>query len=49
MQDPNPVVSGRGIKRLREAGVDVVVGVEEAEVRALNPDFIARMSALPGE
>ena len=46
MQDPNPLVSGRGVERLRTAGVDVVVGVEEEEVRALNPDFIARMSAV---
>ena len=46
MQDPNPLVSGRGVERLRTAGVDVVVGVEEEEVRALNPEFIARMSAV---
>ena len=45
MQDPNPVVSGRGVERLRKAGIDVIVGVEEKAVRSLNPDFIARMSA----
>lgn len=43
MQDPNPLVSGRGLTRLREAGVDVQCGVLEAEARALNPGFIKRM------
>ncbi len=43
MQDPNPQVAGRGIRRLREAGIEVEVGLLEAEARALNPGFIRRM------
>ena len=43
MQDPNPLVSGQGIKQLREAGIEVVTGVLEAEARHLNPRFIKRM------
>ena len=31
--DPDPAVASRGAARLREAGLDVVVGVEEATVR----------------
>ncbi len=37
--DANPVVSGKGIERLRAAGVDVAVGVCEAEARAVNDAF----------
>lgn len=43
MVDPNPCVSGRGIKRLRESGIQVDVGLLEQDARALNPGFISRM------
>lgn len=43
MEDPNPKVAGAGIARLREAGVEVEVGVMTAEAEALNPGFIKRM------
>ncbi len=37
--DPNPQVSGRGVRILREAGVEVKVGVLEEECRRLNHRF----------
>ncbi len=40
MKDPNPQVAGKGLQRLREAGVAVEVGVLEKEARALNKGFI---------
>lgn len=40
MEDPNPLVAGTGIKRLRENGVEVVVGVLEDKAKALNKVFI---------
>lgn len=40
MQDPFPRVEGRGIARLREAGVAVTVGVEEAACREMNAAFL---------
>ncbi|PSO75659.1 MAG: bifunctional diaminohydroxyphosphoribosylaminopyrimidine deaminase/5-amino-6-(5-phosphoribosylamino)uracil reductase RibD [Cyanobacteria bacterium QH_9_48_43] len=42
MVDPDPNVSG-GIKRLQAAGIEVVVGVEEAACRQLNEAFIHRV------
>jgi diaminohydroxyphosphoribosylaminopyrimidine deaminase/5-amino-6-(5-phosphoribosylamino)uracil reductase len=39
MTDPNPLVSGKGIARLKEAGIEVVSGVGEAEAREINRAF----------
>lgn len=39
MADPNPVVSGRGIRQLRRAGVQVEVGVIAADAEELNEAF----------
>lgn len=37
--DPDPGVSGRGVQRLREAGVEVEVGLMTGEVEALDPGY----------
>ena len=39
MVDPNPLVRGRGLRRLRRAGITVVTGVLREECERLNEDF----------
>lgn len=38
--DPNPLVEGRGIKALKEAGIEVITGVLEEECKKLNEVFM---------
>jgi diaminohydroxyphosphoribosylaminopyrimidine deaminase/5-amino-6-(5-phosphoribosylamino)uracil reductase len=40
IDDPNPLVSGRGFARLREAGLEVTTGVLAKEAQRLNEKFI---------
>ncbi len=40
MIDPNPLVAGQGIEKLKENGIEVEVGLLEAEARELNRVFI---------
>lgn len=48
MVDPNPLVSGQGITRLREAGIQVDVGLCEKEAQQLNRGFLkAIQTGLP--
>jgi diaminohydroxyphosphoribosylaminopyrimidine deaminase/5-amino-6-(5-phosphoribosylamino)uracil reductase len=39
MKDPNPLVSGRGIRKLKQSRIDVKVGVLENQCRELNRFF----------
>ncbi len=43
MQDPNPLVSGKGLQRLMGAGIKVETGLLAEEAETLNLGFIKRM------
>jgi len=43
MQDPNPEVAGRGLYRLKQAGVEVSNGLMLSEAEAVNLGFLKRM------
>ena len=44
LQDPDPRVSGRGIERLKEAGIKVSLGLCEDEARHLNAGYLTRVT-----
>ncbi|MCU4676165.1 bifunctional diaminohydroxyphosphoribosylaminopyrimidine deaminase/5-amino-6-(5-phosphoribosylamino)uracil reductase RibD [Catenovulum sp. 2E275] len=44
MEDPNPLVSGRGIEMLRDAGIAVHAGCLEDACQKINPGFNQRMN-----
>src|SRR5262245_6903837 len=44
MQDPNPLVGGKGNERLRQSGIRVDTGLFGEEARELNVGFVSRMT-----
>ena len=44
MLDPNPLMAGNGLERLRDAGIDVRCGLMQTEAEELNRGFVSRMT-----
>lgn len=44
MEDPNPLVAGKGVAALKAAGIQVITGICEEEAKELNKGFISRIT-----
>ena len=44
MQDPNPLVAGKGTSLLKQSGINVLVGLMEEKAKDLNVGFVSRMT-----
>lgn len=43
MKDPNPLVNGKGLDKLRDAGIEVVENIMQEQAEELNAGFITRI------